>query len=399
MVVIVNAFRTGIGKYGGSLAEKKPEELLETLFNNHFASAGLSPKSVDEVIIGQTKQSAEAANIARVASLASGIPVTTPAHTVQMQCGSGMQAIFNAWMSIETGHSEIMIAGGVESMSRAPFYMANNRFLPQTGNVTLFDSNTESQVNSQPETLFGKFNMGETAEFLAEKYKITREEQDEFAYMSQQKAKKAIEDEKFTNEIIPVEVKERKHSSRLFAADEHPREVTLEKLAKLKPVFKENGTVTAGNASGRNDGAATLLMMTEKRALELGLEPMAQIRSIASAGVHPKEMGLGPVPATKKALKKAGLELKDMDIIELNEAFAAQSLAVLKEWGLDHPRHVNVNGGAISLGHPLGSSGTRILVTLIHEMQKSGSRYGLATLCIAGGQGIATVIEKYVKSR
>ncbi|SES11511.1 thiolase family protein [Salipaludibacillus aurantiacus] len=394
MVVVVNAFRTPIGKYGGSLAGKKPEELLEHLFNNHFAHSGLPPNIVDEVVIGQTKQSAHASNIARVAGLAAGLPIETPAHTVQMQCGSGMQAVYNAWLSIVTGQSEIMLAGGVESMSQAPFYLAENRFLPPTGNRVLYDSNTESQPKSQPEALFGTFNMGETAEVLAEKYNISRQEQDEFAYNSQLKAKQAIEQEQFSDEIIPVEVRGKKNTS-LVAVDEHPREVTVEKLNKLPPAFKKNGTVTAGNSSGRNDGAATLLLMKEEKAKELGLEPLAKIKAIASAGVHPKVMGTGPVPATAKALKKAGLTLNDMDVIELNEAFAAQSLAVLKEWNLPHTKHVNVNGGAIALGHPLGCSGARILVTLIHAMEKRDCQYGLGTLCVAGGQGISTIVEKY----
>lgn len=394
MVVIVNAFRTAIGKYGGSLADKKPEELLVTLFKNNLSNAGLSPEFVDEVIVGQTKQSAAAPNIARVASLAAGITERANAHTIQMQCGSGMQAINRARMSILTGQSDIVLVGGVESMSQAPFYVANNRFIPPTGNLTIYDSNTESQPKSQPESIFGSFKMGDTAEFLADKYSISREEQDEFALRSQEKAQNAIMQEKFSDEIIPVEVKDRKLYPSLFAVDEHPRQVSMEKLSKLKPVFKSGGTVTAGNASGRNDGAAALLLMKEEKAIELGLEPMATIKTVSAVGLHPMEMGLGPVPATEKALKKANLQMKDIDLIELNEAFASQSIAVLREWGISQEK-VNVNGGAIALGHPLGCTGARIIVTLVHEMQKRNSRYGLATLCIAGGQGMAIIIKNW----
>lgn len=279
-------------------------------------------------------------------------------------------------------------------MSQAPYYFVGNRFGIQPGDLTLYDSNTESQPRSQPQSRYGHFTMGETAEWLADKYAISREEQDAYALKSQQKARRAIQTHAFTDEIVPVEIQEGKLGTRLFAVDEHPRETTLEKLAKLAPVFREGGTVTAGNSSGRNDGAAMLLMMKEERALALGLTPLARIRSFAAAGVSPKEMGIGPVPASQKALAIAGLELGDMELIELNEAFAAQSLAVLKEWGITEER-VNVNGGAIALGHPLGCSGARILVTLVHEMRKRDAKYGLGTLCIAGGQGMAMVVEKW----
>ncbi|PKR76733.1 acetyl-CoA C-acyltransferase [Halalkalibacillus sediminis] len=395
MVVVVNAYRTAIGKYGGSLSGHTPESLLTTLMKNNLSSAGLSSDLVDQVIMGQTKQSAHAANIARVASLAAGIQETTPAHTVNMQCASGMQAVYDAWMAIETGQSDVVIAGGVESMSQAPFYTVGNRFQPKTGNQTLYDSNTESQNKSQPEDIYGSFNMGETAENLVEKYSISFEEQNDFAYKSQMKAKKAIETNRFSDEIIPIEVADGKRRTRLFARDEHPRDVTFEKLNKLPPVFKKGGTVTAGNSSGRNDGAASLLLMSEQKAESLGLKPVARIKSLASAGVNPTEMGIGPVASTLKVLNRSGLSLDEIDLIELNEAFAAQSLAVLKEWGEKHHHKVNVNGGAIALGHPLGSSGARILVTLIHEMQKRESNYGLATLCVAGGQGVSTIVENY----
>ncbi|MFD1037272.1 thiolase family protein [Virgibacillus byunsanensis] len=395
MVVVVNAYRTAIGKYGGSLSDHTPEALMTTLMKNNLANAGLTSDLVDQVITGQTKQSAHAANIARIASLAAGIPETTTAYTVHMQCGSGLQAVYDAWMSIKTGQADVVLAGGVENMSRAPFYTADNRFKPKTGNQTMYDSNTESQNKSQPEAIYGSFNMGQTAENLARKYNISFEEQNEFAYNSQMKAKKAIESDRFSDEIIPIEVADGKRRTRLFAKDEHPRKVTLEKLNDLPAIFKEDGTVTAGNSSGRNDGAASLLLMNEEKAKSLGLKPMAKIKSLAAVGVNPAEMGVGPVPATKKALKRSYLTLDDINLIELNEAFASQSLAVMKEWGEDHHHKVNVNGGAIALGHPLGSSGARILVTLIHEMHKQESKYGLATLCVAGGQGISTVVENY----
>lgn len=394
MVVIVNALRTPIGKFAGALSSKSPEELAKVVLSNNLAHAGLSPEQVDEVILGQTKQSAHAPNVARVAALMANFPEALSAYTVHRQCGSGMQAVHNAYMAIVAGQAEIVLAGGVESMSQAPYYMIPDRNGMKPGNLTLYDSNVESQPKSQPERKYGSFNMGETAEFLAEKYGISREEQDEFALHSQLKAKRAIANGVFQDEIVPVEIDTPKHGTQMFSQDEQPRDTSLEALAKLKPVFKQGGTVTAGNSSSRNDGAAALLLMKEERALALGYTPLARIRGIGAAGVTPKEMGLGPVPATQKALKMAGLELADIDLIELNEAFAAQSLAVLREWDIGQER-VNVNGGAIALGHPLGCSGARILVTLVHEMQKRDVRYGLATLCIAGGQGVATIVEKW----
>jgi len=394
MVVIVNALRTPIGRFGGALATVPPEDLLALVINNNLSLSGLTPDLVDEVIVGQTKQSAHTPNIARVSALKAIFPESVTGYTVHRQCGSGMQAVANAYQSIAMGQSQIVLAGGVESMSQAPYYFVGNRFGIQPGDLTLYDSNTESQPRSQPQSRYGHFTMGETAEWLADKYAISREEQDAYALQSQQKARRAIQMHAFTDEIVPVEIQEGKLGTRLFAVDEHPRETTLEKLAKLAPVFREGGTVTAGNSSGRNDGAAMLLMMKEERALALGLTPLARIRSFAAAGVSPKEMGIGPVPASQKALAMAGLELGDMELIELNEAFAAQSLAVLKEWGITEER-VNVNGGAIALGHPLGCSGARILVTLVHEMRKRDAKYGLGTLCIAGGQGMAMVVEKW----
>jgi len=394
MVVIVNAFRTAIGKMNGAIQGISPEELVSTVMNNNLSQAGLSPNLVDEVVVGQTKQSSHAPNIARVALLKAGFPVEVPGYTVHRQCGSGMQAVHNAYMAIQLGTSEIVLAGGVEVMSQSPYYTVMKRGEKLNGNFMMYDSNTESQPRSQPAERFGVFSMGESAEYLAEKYGISREEQDEFALNSQEKALRSITQSKFMDEIIPLQIFGANHVPQLFSADENPRHTSMQQLSQLKPAFVKQGTVTAGNSSSRNDGAAMVLLMKEERALQLGLTPLARIVAIGSAGVEPREMGLGPVPATNRALKQAGLTLKDMDLIELNEAFAAQSLAVLKEWG-SQGDNVNVNGGAIALGHPLGSSGARIIVTLAHEMQKRDLRYGLASLCVAGGQGISTILEKW----
>ena len=396
MVVIVNAFRTAIGSFGGSLADTRPEELASLIMKNNLSASGYGANIVDEVIVGQTKQSAHAPNIARVAALQSHFPESIPAYTVHRQCGSGMQAVINGAMSILTGQADVVLAGGVESMSQAPHYTVGTRFGPKMGDMTLYDSNTESQPKSQPEEIYGHFTMGQTAEWLAEKYNISRREQDEFAFMSQQKTKRAIEMGHFEEEIIPVPVKEGKKGIRHFAIDEHPRLTDIEKLGTLRPVFRKDGTVTAGNSSGRNDGASLLLLMSEEKAKQLGVVPMARIRSFAAAGVSPKEMGIGPVPASQIALKKAGLRLEDIDLIELNEAFAAQSLACLKEWDIKGD-NVNVNGGAIALGHPLGCSGARIVTTLCHELEKQKRQYGLATICVAGGLGMAMVVERWME--
>jgi acetyl-CoA C-acetyltransferase len=395
MVVIVNAFRTAIGTFGGSLADTSPEELVSLVMKNNLSASGYGANIVDEVIVGQTKQSAHAPNIARVAALHAQFPESIPAYTVHRQCGSGMQAVINGAMSILTGQAEVILAGGVESMSQAPHYTVGSRFGLKMGDLTLFDSNTESQPKSQPEEIYGRFTMGQTAEWLAEKYNISRREQDEFAFTSQQKTKRAIEMGRFEEEIIPVPVKEGKRGIRHFAIDEHPRLTNIEKLGTLLPVFQKDGTVTAGNSSGRNDGASMLLLMSEEKAEQLGVVPMARILSFAATGVSPKEMGIGPIPASQIALKKAGLCLEDIDLIELNEAFAAQSLACLREWGIKGD-NVNVNGGAIALGHPLGCSGARIVTTLCHELEKQKRQYGLATICVAGGLGMAMVVERWM---
>jgi acetyl-CoA C-acetyltransferase len=391
-VVIVSAVRTALGRVGGTIKTVQPEEIARIVILAAVERAGVDPAEVDEVIIGQTKQSADAANLARVATLKAGFPVEVPAYTVMRQCGSGLQAIHNAVQVIRAEEAEIVVAGGIESMSLAPYYLRGARFGFVSGNTVVVDSNTESQPRSQPHEVYGDLTMGLTAENLAEKYSISREEQDVFAQRSQERAADAIRSGRFKDEIVPVEVPARKGPPTVFDTDEHPRETSLEKLAKLRPVFKEGGSVTAGNSSGRNDGGACLVLMSAAAAKARGIAPLATIRGQAVAAVDPRIMGIGPAPASRKALQRAGLSLSHIGLIEVNEAFAAQALAVIKELDLDQ-EIVNVNGGAIALGHPLGCSGARILTTLLYEMRRRGTRYGLAGICIAGGQGMATVIE------
>jgi acetyl-CoA C-acetyltransferase len=391
-VVIVSAARTALGRVGGAIRSVQPEELAKIVILAAVERAGVEPLSVDEVIIGQTKQSADAANLARVAALKAGFPVEVPAYTVMRQCGSGLQAIHNAVQVIRAEEADIVVAGGVESMSLAPYYLRGARFGFTSGNTVVVDSNTESQPRSQPYEVYGDLTMGLTAENLAEKYDISREEQDAFALQSQERAADAIASGRFKDEIVPVVVPQRKGEPVVFDTDEHPRKTSLEQLAKLKPVFKQGGSVTAGNSSGRNDGGACLVLMDAETAKARRIRPMAIIRGQATAAVDPRIMGIGPAPAARKALQRAGIALSDVGLIEVNEAFAAQSLAVVKELDLGQ-EIVNVNGGAIALGHPLGCSGARILTTLLYEMRRRGTRYGLAGICIAGGQGMATIVE------
>jgi acetyl-CoA C-acetyltransferase len=346
---------------------------------------------VDEVVWGHSKQSSDVPNLARLAALRAGLPIEVPGYTVHRQCGSGLQAINNAAQQIICGLSDIVLAGGAESMSNAPYYLRKARYGYGAGNAEIVDSNTESQPRAQPIEVYGQLTMGLTAENLAEKYNISREEQDYFSQESQLKAADAIIAGKFKNEIIPYEVKVKKEKV-LFDTDEHPRLTSIEKLALLKPVFKQGGTVTAGNSSGRNDGAAALVMMSEEEAVKRELTPCLRVVSQAAVGVSPEIMGIGPVPATLKALKLAGLSLEDIDLIELNEAFAAQALAVVKELNIDRKK-LNVNGGAIALGHPIGGTGAILMVKIMKELERTGGRYGLITACIGGGQGIATIVE------
>lgn len=390
-VVIVDAVRTAIGKLGGSIGNETVDFLGSHVIEELIRRTDIDKSAIEEVILGQAKQSADASNVARVAMLRAGIPVEVPGYTIHRQCGSGVQAVNSAAQQIQTGLSEIIIAGGAESMSTAPYYVNSVRFGTKSGDVSLKDPNTASQPGSQPREIYGDLNMGITAENIAEKYGISREAQDEFALSSQEKTKNAIEKGYFEMEIAPYPVKTRKGIVE-FKVDEHPRETTLEKLALLKPVFKEGGTVTAGNASGRNDGAASLLVMSEDVALKRSYKPKARIIAQASAGCAPELMGMGPVNATLKALKQTNLSMADLDVVELNEAFAAQAIACVNELGLDY-RKVNPNGGAIAMGHPIGATGAILLTKLVHELERTGKKYGLVTLCIAGGMGIATIVE------
>ncbi|MHB8077400.1 thiolase family protein [Desulfosporosinus fructosivorans] len=391
-IVVVSAVRTAVGRIGGALKDIFPEDLAAFVIKEALKRTGKEIERPDEVIMGHGKQSADNPNIARLSALKAGISVEVPGYTVHRQCGSGLQAILNGSHQIALGLNDIVVVGGVESMSTAPYYCRQIRYGAKAGNIELLDPNTESQPRSQPAEVYGQLTMGMTAENLALKYNISRLEQDEFALQSQERALEAIESGQFKEEIIPFPVPNRKGEITYFAVDEHPRKTNIEALGVLKPAFKQGGTVTAGNSSGRNDGASALVLMSSERAAEMGITPLARIVSEGVSGVSPELMGIGPVGATRQALKRAGLSLDDIDLIELNEAFAAQSLAVLKELCLGTD-NVNVNGGAIALGHPIGNSGARIVVTLLHELKRRKARYGLATLCIAGGQGLALIIE------
>jgi len=394
-VVVVSAVRTPIGNIGGALKDISPEALLTKAMQGAVDRCKISLNEIDEVIAGQTKQTTDAPNIARVASLIMRIPEEVPAYTVHRQCASGMQAMLSGMMQIRCGYSDVVLCGGVESMSTAPFYIRNARLGLGNGNQMLLDPNIESQPKSQPSDIYGTFNMIQTADAVAEQFGVSRGACDDFACNSQKKAIAAIDAGRFSDEILPIRISGKKKEDLIFDTDEFPRRDTdPDKLAKLKPIFV-NGVTTAGNASGRNDGAAALVLMSAEKAAELKIEPMGRITAACSAGVDPRVMGIAPVAATKKLmqlLQPAGISLKDFGLIEINEAFAAQSIACVRELGLDMSR-VNVNGGAIALGHPLGMSGARICVTLLHEMKKRGTRYGLATICIAGGLGMAMAFE------
>ncbi len=388
-VVIVAANRTAIGSFGGSLKDVSGVDLGVTVVKGLLEKLNLTPDKVDEVIFGSALQAGHGQNVARQIAVKSGIPEERTAYTVNQVCGSGLKAIELAYHNILLGESEIVVAGGTENMSQAAYVLPQARFGIKMGNAQVIDT----MVNDGLTDAFENYHMGITAENIVDQYNFSREEQDAFAAESQRKAQVALANDRFKEEIIAVELKDRKGNVTLFDKDEYPRETTVEKLAKLRPAFKKDGSVTAGNASGINDGAAAVVLTTREKAEELGLEVLVSIKSSATAGVDHKIMGTGPIPASRKALEKANLTVKDLDLVEANEAFASQSLAVLKDLELD-PEKVNVNGGAIALGHPIGASGARVLVTLIHEMKKRESHYGLATLCIGGGQGIAMVVER-----
>lgn len=389
-IVIVEALRTPIGAFGGSFKSVSAVELGTTVLKKILDKTQVKPEMVDEVILGNVLHAGLGQNVARQVAVHSGIPEDKTAFTLDMVCGSGLKAIQLATQSIMLGDADIVIAGGVENMSQAAYVSTQHRFGQRLGNSQLIDTLVHDGLTDA----FNNYHMGITAENVAQKYAISREEQDQFALESQEKAAKALENHRFADEIVPVSVPQRRKDPLIVTTDEYPKvDTSLEKLQQLRPAFlPKEGTVTAGNASGINDGAALLMLMTEEKALELGLTPLVTIESYASAGVAPELMGTGPIPATQKALKKAGLTISDLDLVESNEAFAAQSLAVLKDLKLN-PEIVNVNGGAIALGHPIGASGARILVTLIHEMKKRQVARGLATLCIGGGQGTAVIVK------
>ncbi len=393
--VIVDAVRTPVGRHRGALASVRPDDLAAAAIAGLIARTRLDPATVDDVILGCTNQAGEdSRNVARMALLLAGLPVEIPGQTVNRLCGSGLQAVASASQAIRADEGECFIAGGVESMTRAPWVMlkpdeAFPRNIPKTADSTIGWRFVNPAFRRE-----WTISMGETAERVAERYGITRDEQDAFALESQQRTARALRDRLFASEIVPVTVVDSHGAKTVVEQDEHPRpETTLAALAALRPAFKtDGGTVTAGSASGINDGASALLVMERQAADRAGLEPIVRIVASAVAGVSPEVMGLGPVPATRKALQRAGLRAADMDVIELNEAFAAQAIACVRDLDLD-PAKVNVNGGAIALGHPLGSSGSRIMTALVHEMRRRKARYGLATMCIGVGQGIATIVE------
>ena len=394
---IVEAVRTPIGRYGGALATVRPDDLAAAVLRAVVERSGIDPGLVEDVILGCANQAGEDnRDVARMALLLAGLPVEVGGLTVNRLCGSGLQAINSAAHAIEVGDGDVFIGGGVESMTRAPYVMAKADAAWDRGPRELVDTTLGWRfVNPKLAELHHPYSMGETAENVAERWGVSRERQDEFTLESQQRAVAAIEGGRFDDQLVPIEVPQRKGDPIVVGRDEHPRaDSTLEALGRLRPAFaRDGGTVTAGNASGINDGASAVLLVEAERARELGLRPMARVLATAVAGVDPALMGIGPIPASRKALERAGIDVADLDLVELNEAFASQSLVCIDELGLD-PAKVNVNGGAIALGHPLGMSGGRLITMLAHELRRTGGRYGLATMCIGVGQGIATIIER-----
>lgn len=388
--VIVAAVRTPIGSFGGSLKDVSAVDLGVTVVKGALEQAGLKPESVDEVIMGNVLSGGLGQNVARQISVKSGVPISSPAFTINKVCGSGLKTIQLAAQAVLLGDADIVVAGGTESMSQAPYVLQQQRWGARMGDSKVLDTLLSDGLMDA----FDGYHMGITAENVAEKYGITREQQDAFAVHSQRKAVAAVKAGRFKEEIVPVTVPQRKGDPLIFDTDEYPREnASLDSMAKLRPAFKKDGTVTAGNASGINDGAAAVIVVSRDKAEELGLPILARIKSYASAGLEPEYMGCGPIFASRKALDKAGLKASDLDLVESNEAFAAQACAVNQELELE-TELVNVNGGAIALGHPIGASGARIFVTLLHEMKKREAKYGLATLCIGGGMGTAVVVER-----
>lgn len=389
-VVIVEALRTPIGKFGGKLKNISAVDLGAKVIKAVLEKTKIPKDEINEVIFGNVLQAGLGQNPARQAAIKAGIPEEIPAVTINKVCGSGLKTVNLAAQAIKAGDGDIYVVGGMESMSQAPYVNQKNRWGAKMGDFKMVDT----MIKDGLFCAFNEYHMGITAENVAEKWNLSREAQDEFSAISQQRAEKAMKEDRFQDEIVPVEIPQRRGENEIFSKDEGPRQgVTKESLANLRPVFKKDGTVTAGNASGINDGAAALIVMSKEKAEELGLEILAEIISYASAGVDPKIMGTGPIPATRKALSKIKLGIDDLDLIEANEAFASQSLAVIEELNLNTDI-VNVNGGSIAIGHPIGASGARILITLLHEMKKRDSKTGLATLCIGGGQGAATVVKR-----
>jgi len=393
---IIEAVRTPIGRYGGALASVRPDDLAAAVIRAVVDRSGIDAGLIEDVILGCANQAGEDnRDVARMALLLAGLPVEVGGLTVNRLCGSGLQALNTAAHAINVGDGDVFIGGGVESMTRAPYVMAKPEVAFDRGNREVFDSTLGWRfVNPKLAAMHYPYSMGETAENVAERWKVDRAAQDSFALASHQKAVAAIEGGRFDEQIVPISVPTRRGEPIIVSRDEHPRaDSTVEALARLQPAFREGGSVTAGNSSGINDGASAVLVVEADRARELGLKPMARVVSTAVAGVDPAVMGYGPVPATRKALERAGITAADLDLVELNEAFASQSIVCIDELGLD-PARVNVNGGAIALGHPLGMSGARLITMLTHELRRTGGRYGLATMCIGVGQGIATIVER-----
>ncbi|SCK01551.1 Acetyl-CoA acetyltransferase [uncultured Clostridium sp.] len=389
-VVIVSAVRTAIGSFGGALKDVPAVDLGSLVIKEAINRARIKPELVEEVLMGNVIQAGLGQNVARQASVKAGIPVEVPAMTINMVCGSGLRTVSLAAQMIKTGDVDIVVAGGMESMSQAPYALKSARWGQRMGDGKMVDT----MINDALTDSFNNYHMGVTAENIAKEWGLTREMQDDFSVNSQLKAEKAIKEGRFVDEIVPVVIPQRKGEPKVFEQDEFPRfGATIEGMAKLKPAFVKDGTVTAASSSGINDGAAAVVVMSAEKAAELGIKPMAKIVSYGSKGLDPSIMGYGPFHATKKALENTGLTVEDMDLIEANEAFAAQSLAVAKDLNFDMSK-VNVNGGAIALGHPVGASGARILVTLLHEMEKRDAKKGLATLCIGGGMGTALIVER-----
>ena len=389
-VVVVSAKRTAVGKFGGAFKTVSPVELGQVAVRGALADANLDANLVDEVILGNVLGAGQGQNVARQVSIAAGIPETVPAFTINKVCGSGLKSVVLAAQSILAGDNDIVVAGGTENMSMAPYVLEGHRWGQRMGNGQVIDTMLKDGLTDA----FNGIHMGETAENIVEKYAISREDQDQLAANSQNKAEAAINTGKFADEIQAVSVPQRRGDDIIVDQDEYPRAgVTADSLSKLRPAFRKDGTVTAASSSGINDGAAAVVLMSKAKAEELGLEPLATIKSYASAGVDPKIMGTGPIPATKKALEKADVSIDDIGLIEANEAFSAQALCVVRGLEMNMDK-VNVNGGAIAIGHPIGASGARILVTLLHEMKRREEKLGLATLCIGGGQGISMIVER-----